>query len=96
MFGPALLQLHTAEYSKCFQGLSQCSKAHPLGPSVPHVSHQEPQQLGVVLVTMAHTVFIALTLVFLHHLDKHNKSSFTSVNIRQAWWTVNISQTRIS
>lgn len=40
----------------------------PRRPSVPHVSHQEPQQLGVILVAVAHTVFIALPLVFLHHL----------------------------
>lgn len=58
-----------------------CLRAHPLGPSVPHVSHQKPQQLGVVLVTMAHAVLIALPLVFLHHLNKHDKSFITGANV---------------
>lgn len=50
--------------------LLKCLRAHPRRPSVSHVSHQEPQQLGVVLVAAAHAVLIALPLVFLHHLDK--------------------------
>lgn len=55
--------------------------AGPRRPSVPHVSHQEPQQLGVILVTVAHTVLIALPLVLLHHLDKHDKSFITGVSM---------------
>ncbi len=76
--GPAYMvnsitfKLHIPEQSHCFLGLSQCLRAHPWGPSIPHVSHQEPQQLGVILVTVAHTVLIAFPLVFLHHLEKHN------------------------
>lgn len=46
---------------------------HPLRSSVSHVSHQEPQQLGVILVAMTLAVFIALPLVFLHHLSEHQK-----------------------
>lgn len=44
------------------------------------MSHQEPQELGVVLVTVAHAVLIALPLVFLHHLEKTQQMvSFTGV-----------------
>lgn len=46
---------------------------YPLRPPVPHVPHQEPQQLGVILITVAHAVLVALPLVFLHDLKKRKK-----------------------
>lgn len=55
--------------------------AHPLWPSVSHVSHQEPQQLGVVLVAMTNAVLVTFPLVFLHNL-KHK--------IWATWWEFNI------
>lgn len=59
--------------------------AHPLRPSVPHVSHQKPQQLGVVLVTVAHAVFVVLPLVFLHHLDDHSEQAQVRQTGGNAW-----------
>lgn len=37
------------------------------------MSHQEPQQLGVILVAVAHAVLVPLPLVLFHHLDKKDK-----------------------
>lgn len=53
-------------------------RSHPCRSSVSHVSHQEPQQLGVVLIAVAHTVLVTLPFVFLHYLFEQNK---TSVNM---------------
>ena len=54
------------------------ASAHPLGPAVPHVPHQEPEQLGVVLVAVAHAVLVALPLVLLHHLDAGGRTRVVS------------------
>lgn len=75
--GPRLISTSHCRTQSCFRGASRHPSAHPLGPSVPHVSHQEPQQLGVVLVAVADAVLIALPLVFLHHLGKHNNAFIT-------------------
>lgn len=45
-----------------------CS-THPLFCQVPH---EEPQELCIVLVSMANAVLVGLTLVLFRHLNNHN------------------------